>query len=60
MSQTLIQLFRHLELQNPSIISGDIGRASEMQNSLRNTEDTHTEDSLQYYLGYDSKTIYRI
>ena len=27
---TLIQSFRQLEHQNPSIISGDIGRASEM------------------------------
>ena len=27
MLETLIQLFRHLEHQNPSIISGDIGRA---------------------------------
>ena len=32
MSGTLIWLFRHLEHQNPSIISGDIGRASWMQN----------------------------
>ena len=32
MSGTSIRSFRHLEHQNPSIISGDIGRASWMQN----------------------------
>merc|ERR1711867_60598 len=32
MSGTLIRSFRHLEHKNPSIISGDIGRASWMYN----------------------------
>ena len=36
MSGTLIWSFIHLEYQNPSIISGDIVRASWMQNMLHN------------------------
>ena len=34
MSEISIQLFKHLEYQNLFIISGDIGRASLMQNFL--------------------------
>ena len=35
MSGSLIRLFRHLEHQNPSIISEDIGKARSMQQFLR-------------------------
>ena len=35
MSGTLIWSFRHLEHQNPSIISNDIGRAKSMQQFQR-------------------------
>ena len=36
MSGTLTRSFRHLEHQNPSIISGDIGRARSVQQFWRN------------------------
>ena len=41
MSGTLIRSFRHLEHQNPSIISEDIGRASGVQQFRRNGGTEH-------------------
>ena len=56
MSGILIQSFRHLEYQNLSIISGDIGRASWMQNLRWKMEGQSTEQRttpVLYWMKYE-------
>ena len=59
MSGTLIRSFRHLEHQNPSIISEDIGRASGVQQfrnrGMEESDRRNTvvlEDRILYVLHY--------
>ena len=57
MSETLIRSFRHLEHQNPSIISWDIGRGRSMQQFRRNGGGTeewrNTVDTMSVLIIYN-------
>ena len=57
MSGTSIRLFRHLEHQNPSIISGDIARARSMQQFWRNLREWNGRGTKRSTVVLDNRIV---